>query len=68
MPSSNPTSGDPYTITEVRYEWTDNGHSYWTVFYHMEGSDPKDGWGIRVRATDELGAYVEAIRRLEGAS
>ncbi len=61
-------SGDPYyIITEVRHDWTDNGHNYWTVFYHMEGSNPKDGWYIRVRASDELGAYVEATRRLEGA-
>lgn len=68
MPSSSSMNGKSYVITEARYDWTDNGHKFWTVFYHMEGSNPKEGWGIRVRASDELGAYVEAIRRLEGAS
>lgn len=68
MPSSSNTSGERYVITEVRFEWTDNGHSYWTVFYHMEGSNPKEGWGIRVRASDELDAYTKAMRKLEGAS
>lgn len=65
MPSSNPTSGDPYTITDVRYEWTDLGVSSWTVFFTKADGTK---WAIRVRGSDELAAYAEAIRQLDGAS
>lgn len=58
-------SGDPYVITEVSHDWTDNGHNYWTVFFtKADGSK----WCLRVGGSDELAAYVEATRRLDGAS
>lgn len=65
MPSSNPTSGDPYTITDVRYEWTDLGVSSWAVFFTKADGTK---WCLRVRGRDELAAYAEAIRQLDGAS
>lgn len=58
-------SGDPYVITEVRHGWTDNGHNHWTVFFtKADGSK----WCLDVMGSDELAAYVEATRKLDGAS
>ena len=67
MPSSSSMSGKSYVITEVELAWKDNGNSYWTVFFRVEDNNPKDGWYIRVWARDELAAYAEAIRKLDGA-
>lgn len=58
-------SGDPYTITEVRHDWTDLGIKRWTVFFtKADGSQ----WCLRVQGNDELAAYVEATRKLDGSS
>lgn len=64
MPSSSNTSGDEFTITEVRREWTDLGITYWTVFYVR---DEEPGWCLQVTGNDELAAYAQAVRKLEGA-
>ena len=58
-------TGKSYTITEVRHDWSDNGHNYWAVFFTREDCT---NWFVRVTGSDELGAYVEATRRLDGAS
>lgn len=64
MPSSSHMSGEAFTITEVRYDWSDNGHSYWTVYFTKADNSK---WAVRVEGVDELGAYVQATRQLEGA-
>ena len=65
MPSSSNTSGERYDITEVRFEWSDMGVSHWTVFFtKADGTQ----WCLRVQGNDELAAYAEAIRKLDGAS
>lgn len=61
-------SGKGYVITAVELDWKDNGNSYWTVFFHVEDNNPKNGWYIRVQARDELDAYTLAMNELEGAS
>jgi len=58
-------SGERYDITEVRFEWSDMGVSHWTVFFTNNLDDTK--WCLRVQGNDELDAFVEAIRILEGA-
>lgn len=65
MPSSSSMSGKSYVITEVELAWKDNGNSYWTVFFtKADGTQ----WCLRVQGNDELSAYAEAIRKLDGAS
>lgn len=57
-------TGEDYTITEVRHAWT-GGHKFWTVYFtKMDGTE----WCLHVQGSDELAAYAEAIRKIEGVS
>ena len=63
MLSSKPTSGK-YTVDEVKLEWTDMGNKMFGV---QLTRDDGTKWYLRIRAKDEMHAYLIATRQYEGA-
>lgn len=52
-------------ITEIRFAWRDRQFNVFNVFFTREDGSQ---CVIVVNAPDELGAYVEATRRLDRTS